>query len=297
MSALSKKLEYYKKAGHIVKSALERTISLLYAGMSVLDIAELTENEIVCRGGIPAFPSNVSVNDAVAHHTPSADDTAKVEKADILKIDLGAHVGGYIVDRAITCEFETSNNSEMIITAQNALNEGVLAIRHGVETSTIAEKIQSVITSTGFTPICSCRGHTLERYTLHGNVSIPPCCEEGGTTLQAGDVAAIEVFLTDGVGKTTATHTEIYSVKVGVDLRDLDFKSRNFASSLISNYGRMPFALRWLPGERNENVGYIEELKKCGILTEYPATIEASGGLAVHFEQTLAVTKGGYIVF
>ncbi len=297
MSALSKKLGYYKKAGHIVKNTLEKTMRLLHAGTSVLDIAELTENEIVRRGGIPAFPSNVSVNGAVAHNTPSADDTAQVEKADILKIDLGAHIGGYIVDRAITCEIETNNNSEMINTAQNALNEGILSVRHGVATSMIAEKIESLIASTGFTPICSCRGHTLKRYTLHGNVSIPICFEEGDATLKAGDVAAIEVFLTDGVGKTTATHTEIYSVKVGVDLHDLDVKSRNFASHLISNYGRMPFALRWLPGGRDENVGSIDELMKYGVLTEYPATIESSGGLVVHFEQTLAVTKDGYIVF
>ncbi len=297
MSALSKKLGYYKKAGQIVKNTLEKTTRLLRAGMSVLDIAELTENEIVRRGGIPAFPSNVSVNGAVAHNTPSADDTAQVEKADILKIDLGAHIGGYIVDRAITCEIETNNNSEMISTAQKALNEGILSVRHGVATSTIAEKIESLITSTGFRPICSCRGHTLERYTLHGNVSIPICFEEGGATLQAGDVVAIEVFLTDGVGKTTATRTETYSVKVGVDLRNLDVKSRNFASSLISNYGRMPFALRWLPGGHNDNIESIDELIKYGVLIEYPATIESSGGLAVHFEQTLAVTKNGHIIF
>jgi methionyl aminopeptidase len=297
MSALSKKLEYYEKAGQIVKNTLQKTMRLLHAGASILDIAELTEREIVRRGGIPAFPSNVSVNGAVAHNTPSADDVTQVEKADMLKIDLGAHSGGYIVDRAITCEIETTNNSEMISTAQNALNEGIRTIRHGVATSTVAEKIESLIASTGFTPICSCRGHTLKRYTLHGNVSIPICFEEGGATLLAGDVAAIEVFLTNGVGKTTATHTEIYSVKVGVDLRDLDVKSRNFASHLISNYGRMPFAVRWLPGERDKNVRRIDELLKYGVLIEYPATIESSGGLVVHFEQTLAVTKDSYIVF
>jgi methionyl aminopeptidase len=297
MSVLSKKLEYYKKAGQIVENTLEKTIRSLHAGVSILDIAKLTEHEIVRRGGILAFPSNVSVNDAVAHNTPSADDRAQVEKADILKIDLGAHIGGYIVDRAITCEIETNNNAEMISTAQNALNEGILSVRHGVATSTIAEEIESLITSTGFTPICSCRGHTLERYALHGNVSIPICFEEGGATLQAGDVAAIEVFLTNGVGKTATTHTEIYSMKGGVDLRDLDVKSRNFASYLISNFRQMPFALRWLPGDRNENVGRIDELLKYDVLLEYPATIEASGGLAVHFERTLAVTKDRYIVF
>jgi methionine aminopeptidase len=59
----------------------------------------------------------------------------------------------------------------------------------------------------------------------------------------------------------------------------------------------MPFAVRWLPGERDKNVRRIDELLKYGVLIEYPATIESSGGLVVHFEQTLAVTKDSYIVF
>jgi len=297
MSASSKKLEYYKKAGQIVCKVLEKTVLSLHAGIFILDIAEMTEREITRLGGTPAFPSNISVNSEVAYNTPPADDTAQVENGDLLKVDIGAHVGGYIVDRAITCEIETSNYSKMISAARKALNEGILPIRDGLATSIITEKIENSIKSTGFTSICSCRGHTLERYALHGEVSIPICFDREGEdlTLQAGDVAAIEVFLTNGAGKIITTHAEIYSVKIGFD-GDLDVESRNFRSYLVSHYGRLPFALRWLPGGRAENVGRIDELFKCGALIQYPASIESSGGMAVHFEQTIAVTKDGYIV-
>ena len=298
MSASSRKLEYYKKAGQIVSKVLEKTALSLHAGMFILDVAEKTEREIAHLGGTPAFPSNISVNSEVAHNTPAADDKAQVENGDLLKVDIGAHVDGYIVDRAITCEIETSNYSKMISAAQKALNEGILPIRDGLATSVITEKMEDSIKSTGFTPICSCRGHTLERYTLHGTVGIPLCFDGKGEDriLQAGDVTAIEVFLTNGAGKIITTHAEIYSVKIGFDVRDLDVESRNYRSYLVSRYGQLPFALRWLPGGRAENVCRIDELLKCGALVQYPASIESSGGMAVQFEQTIAVTKEGCIV-
>jgi methionine aminopeptidase len=128
-------------------------------------------------------------------------------------------------------------------------------------------------------------------------VSIPICFDGGeeDPTLQAGDVAAVEVFLTNGEGKIITTRAEIYSVKIGFD-GDLGVELRNFRSYLVSHFGRLPFALRWLPGGRAENVGRIDELLKCGALTQYPASIESSGGMTVHFEQTIAVTEDGYIV-
>jgi methionyl aminopeptidase len=276
---------------------LEKTALSLHAGMFILDIAEMTEREIAHLGGVPAFPSNISANSEVAYNTPPADDTTQVENGDLLKIDIGAHVGGYIVDRATTCEIGTSNHSKMISAAQKALNEGILPIRDGLATSIITEKIESSIKSTGFTPICSCRGHTLEKYVLHGKVNIPICFDEGEDfTLQAGDIAAIEVFLTNGTGKIITTSAEIYSVKMDYDVRDLDFESRNLRSYLVSHYGQLPFALRWLLGERAENVCSIDELLKCGALIQYPASIESSGGMVVHFEQTIVVTKDGYNV-
>jgi len=296
MSASSKKLEYYKKAGQVVSKVLEKTALSLHAGMFILDIAEMTERDIAYLGGVPAFPSNISVNSEVAYNTPPADDTAHVENGDLLKIDIGAHVGGYIVDRATTCEIGTSNHSKMISAAQKALNEGILPIRDGLATSIITEKIENSIKSTGFTPICSCRGHTLEKYALHGKVSIPICFdEEEDFILQAGDIAAIEVFLTNGTGKIITTTAEIYSVKMEFDVRDLDFESRNLRSYLFSHYGQLPFALRWLPGEHAENVGSIDELLRRGALIQYPASIESSGGMVVHFEQTIVVTKDGHI--
>ncbi|HXY87189.1 MAG TPA: M24 family metallopeptidase [Candidatus Acidoferrales bacterium] len=297
MSASSKKLEYYKKAGQVVSKVLEKTALSLHAGMFILDIAEMTERDIAYLGGVPAFPSNISVNSEVAYNTPPADDTAHVENGDLLKIDIGAHVGGYIVDRATTCEIGTSNHSKMISAAQKALNEGILPIRDGLATSIITEKIENSIKSTGFTPICSCRGHTLEKYALHGKVSIPICFDEKEEDfiLQAGDIAAIEVFLTNGTGKIITTTAEIYSVKMEFDVRDLDFESRNLRSYLFSHYGQLPFALRWLPGEHAENVGSIDELLRRGALIQYPASIESSGGMVVHFEQTIVVTKDGHI--
>ncbi len=100
----SNALACYIKAGAVVKRALARAHLLTYAGMPVIELAEFIEKDIKRQGALPAFPVCLALNNEVAYHTPSRTATDVLHSGDLLKVDVGAHVSGYIVDTAVTWE-------------------------------------------------------------------------------------------------------------------------------------------------------------------------------------------------
>ena len=96
--------------------------------MKYLELAEFVENEIIELGGAIAFPCNVSVNEVTAHYTPHANDEKVFKSGDLVKIDLGAHIDGYIADTAISVligedipEDDFEKHQNMILASQEGL--------------------------------------------------------------------------------------------------------------------------------------------------------------------------------
>ena len=59
-------IDMYQKAGKIVKEVRELAVKEVHEGMKVLSLINLIESEIVKRGGLPAFPCNISINEVTA---------------------------------------------------------------------------------------------------------------------------------------------------------------------------------------------------------------------------------------
>ena len=104
-------IEKYLLAGKIAKEVREEAAKMAKPGVKLLDIAEHVENQIRKHGAAPAFPLNLSLNDCAAHYTPRNGDELKIMDGDILKIDTGVHVDGYIADTAVTVQFGKNENS------------------------------------------------------------------------------------------------------------------------------------------------------------------------------------------
>ncbi len=283
-------VEYTQKAGEILKTAVKEGVELIKPGVRMLEVAEFIEKRIEELGAKPAFPCNISVNSDAAHFTPKRDDTREFKKGDVVKLDVGAHVNGYIADMAVTVDL--GDNSELVKAAKDALYAAMDVVRAGVNTAKIGAVIEDTIKSYGFKPIVNLTGHGLLPYIAHAPPSIYNYRTERGVELQKGMVIAIEPFATDGVGKVAdRKECEIYSLIAAKSVRMKP--ARELIAEVSEKYKTLPFAKRWL---KKAPEIIIARLVRDGVLRAYPVLTEVSGGLVSQWEHTLIVEEDGAIV-
>jgi methionyl aminopeptidase len=279
----------YMKAGRIARKAREYAEGAVREGKTLLSLAEELERLIRDEGGEPAFPVNISVNHEAAHYTPMPGDGKVFKRGDVVKVDLGVHVDGYIADTAITVEVGTYRYEALIEAARSALDAVVRRMRVGVRTSEIGGWIEEEITAQGFRPIANLTGHSLDRYALHAGLSIPNFDDGSRKTVEVGMAFAVEPFSTDGQGWVRNWKPgNIYSVKrarKGEVLGD-------FGREVIERFKGLPFTPRWLPDtpDRDE---MIRRGVKSGFLHAYPVLVERGKGTVAQFEHTFIVTGEG----
>ena len=123
----------YKQAGKIAAAARDYGAGLIRPGVSFLEVANLVESMILKEKAGLAFPVNISINEGAAHYSPRHDDNLVFQKGNVVKLDVGAHIDGYIADTAITVEVETNNYSNMIEASNDALDNAIGLVKSGVE--------------------------------------------------------------------------------------------------------------------------------------------------------------------
>lgn len=284
--------EDLKKAGSIAKKVLDFSKTLLKPEVRILEIAEAIEQKIIDLGGFPAFPVNISINNIAAHYTPSIDDPTLIKEGDVVKIDFGVHINGYIVDLAYTEEINDSKYKDLIEASKKALIEVKKIIKDGIEVSEIGKKVEEVIRGYGYKPIYNLFGHKIDRYLLHAGINIPNFNNNSKVKLECG-VYAIEPFATNGLGFVEESKgSGIYSI---INIKPVrDRKIKEFLDYLYNKYKNLPFAYRWVYNEFKDKINvklYIEYLKKENILYEYPILVEKSGGVVSQHETTFFICR------
>src|SRR3989344_4676111 len=97
-------LETWKKAAKIASEAREYGKTLIKPGANFLEVSRKIEEYIGKKGAQPGFPVQLSINSVAAHYTALPDDQSIFNEGDLVKLDLGAHIDGYIGDTALTIE-------------------------------------------------------------------------------------------------------------------------------------------------------------------------------------------------
>ncbi|NPV61386.1 MAG: type II methionyl aminopeptidase [Methanotrichaceae archaeon] len=280
-------LENYRKAGTILASVLAEMAPKIEVGASLLEVAEAAEEAIRARGGEPAFPCNISLDRAAAHYTPGPEDPS-IFGENMVKLDIGVHVDGYIADAAVTVDL--SGHPEMVEASREALDAAIELVRPGTNTSDLGAAIERAITGYGFRPVYNLTGHGLERYQAHAEPSIPNRAMEKGVVLKAGDVFAIEPFATNGQGRISeAPITEIFGFSGRRPVRNP--AARALLKEVSELYKTLPFARRWLKGERVDFA--LNQLLRSGAIHRYPVLWEGEGMLVSQAEHTVIVTEDG----
>jgi methionyl aminopeptidase len=288
--------EKYKRAGKIAADARDYGVTLLKPGARVFDIVTMIEKKITKNGAGLAFPVNIALNTLAAHYSPCYNDPLSLKKGDVVKLDVGAHIDGYIADTAVTIELETHRYDVMIHASDEALKKVIDVITTHLPLSEAGKTIQNTITSFGYKPIENLMGHGLGRYELHSGVSIPNVGNLGGkTTLHDGDVVAIEPFATNGAGNVISGQgSNIYLCKDSIKAKFIrDNKTKVLFDKIHTHFGTLPFAQRWYHELFPNDDVAMKKLSLLGVIKHYPQLLEAKGGIVTQKEHTVIVREDG----
>jgi methionyl aminopeptidase len=285
--------EKYNQAGKIAAEAREFGKQLIKEDRSILEVVTEIEDLIVKRGARVAFPVNIAIDDVAAHFTPKHDDTKLVfQRGNIVKLDVGAHLEGYIADTAVTVEVSTRNWQDLIKASKEALDVAIDMVRPGINLGHIGKAVAQTISQYGFKPISNLTGHSLEKYKLHAGISIPNVEEYYPEKVKAGQVLAIEPFATDGAGEVKGYKmSNIYRY---VRDRPINDNDANHILTKIKNYRKsLPFSERWcnryLPNPKKA----LHRLMQNRIISMYPILKDKGSGMVSQAEHSVVVTKDG----
>jgi methionyl aminopeptidase len=285
--------EKYVKAGEIAAQVMRRALGKVRKGRKLLELAVFVESEIERLGGKPAFPVNISVNEIAAHYSPTAWDETTFAEGDLVKLDIGVHVDGYIADIAKSTVVGGAR-SGLISASEEALQRAIEIIKPGVKTSEIGAVVEETIRGHGFKPVENLTGHKLSRYSLHGGITVPNVKTRHGDVLREGDVFAIEPFATSGAGRVVDENEAIifrYLKDRPLRLRE----SRIILAYVKENFGALPFAERWIAhlAPRHRLSLALRELAYSGAIYAYKILREKNRAPVAQAEHTVMVTKEG----
>ena len=290
MSDVDLRAEQYencREAGDILAQVREETVERVEVGASHLELAEWVEDRIRELGGQPAFPVNVSIDEEAAHATPSVDDEGTFGE-EMINIDIGVHVDGWLADSAVTTDL--SGNPELAEAPGEALEAALDVIEPGVETGEIGAVIEETIDGYGYNPVVNLTGHGLGHWEQHTAPNIPNRAVSQGVELGVGDVVAVEPFATDGGGKVReGSDEEIFALEREGSVRNR--AARQALDQITEEFRTLPFATRWLDGSRPEMA--LRRLQRQDIVHGYPVLKEEDGRLVSQKEHTVIVTGDG----
>ena len=301
-------MESYLKAGKIVSKIREVASKMIKEGCLVLDLVEYVENEILKQDAGIAFPCNVSINEIAAHYTSPANDETVIHAGDMVKLDLGAEINGYIADSAVTVladgniserftQDEINQNQELIEASAAGLEAAIATVRAGVEVNKIGSAVHEAIADFGFNPVFNITGPSLEQNNLHAGISIPNYDNHDRFKLDEGQAIAIEPFATTGVGQVNdAPGHYIFSYMTYKPFR---MKStQKILNYIRNNNAYLPFSGRWITEKFSERRGNtaLKQLSESMAIYPYAPLREKKNCFVSQKEHTVIVEKEGCTV-
>jgi methionyl aminopeptidase len=291
-------LQKFRLSGKILRDTREEMKRFVRENMPIIEVCEKAEATIREKGGKPAFPCNVSINEVAAHYTSPPGDTSTIPEKSLVKVDIGVHVDGYVTDTAVTVSFNPEYQS-MVDTAERALKAAIDTIRADISPSKIGGVIENTIKNRGFRPISNLTGHSVGRYLIHAGTSIPNVSQISFSKIREGEVYAIEPFVTlpeaggaveDYPQKTIFRLVKAKSTKTPQTKQLLKFIEDNFVT--------LPFAERWLKNAvpKEHLAGAFKELLAAKAISGYPVFVEVTKKPVAQAEHTVIIEKDGCAV-
>ena len=290
-------MEKYVKAGNILFETQEYAKKILQPGAELFECAEKIEEFIVKKGAKPAFPVNLSLNENAAHQTPDWNEKTTLKESDVLKVDIGVHIDGYIADGAFTIN-HSGEHKQLIEAAELALKNAFALLDKDPSFSEIGTVIEKTISEKGFKVVRNLTGHGLARYLQHAPPSIPNIVNNIEKKFEPGKAYAIEPFASTASGYVRESgKANIFMLEEPRPVRNTH--ARKIMKFVEENYKTLPFAERWLFRELKMNefelkVGLRQLLReKC--IKAYPILHDMPNSFVAQAENSFIKLEGEII--
>ena len=202
-------IEQMRPAGRMVGETLQELAEMVRPGLRLSDLNRHVMQKYERLGVTPTFvgyygfPDTIcaSVNEQIVHGF--ATDRILAE-GDILSIDHGATIDGWVGDAAITVPVGrvSAEAQRLIDVTREALHVGIDVARIGVRKGDIGAAIQAVLEDAGYGVVRKYVGHGIGR-EMHEPPSMPNYGEAGsGMIMRKGMVVALEPMATIGSPET-----------------------------------------------------------------------------------------------
>jgi len=274
----------YKMAAEITNKILRELVAASLPSASVRELCMLGDRRLTEETGKAfkkdkkmtkgiAFPTCLSVNNCICHFSPLVSESDVIlADGDVVKIDMGAHIDGFIavVAHTVVVGSSASNpvtgkKADVLLAAQLCSEAALRLVKPGNETYEVTETVSKIAESFDCKPVEGMLSHQLEQNRIDGektiiqNPSEAQRKEHDKFEFSVHEVYAVDVLITSGEGLGRERDAKITVYKKTDDTYMLKMKtSREFYSKVSKQFGPMPFNIRNMEDEKKARMGVVE---------------------------------------
>jgi len=308
----------YKMSAEIVNKVLKELVDACKASSSVRDLCILGDNRLAeetskafkkdkkLTKGI-AFPTCISVNNCICHFSPlTTEPDVTLADGDMVKIDMGAHIDGFIAVVAHTVVVGatvdnpvTGAKADALMAAHLASEAALRLVKPGNETYEVTETVSKVGEAFDCKPVEGMLSHQLEQNRIDGektiiqNPSEAQRKEHDKFEFALHEVYAVDVLISSGDGQGREKDAKITVYKKTEDTYMLKMKtSREFYSKVSKQFGTMPFNLRSMEEEKKARMGVVECVTH-KLIEPFQVLFDKEGAYVAQYKFTVLLMPNG----
>jgi len=308
----------YKMSAEIVNKVLKELVDACKASSSVRDLCILGDNRLAEETGKAfkkdkkltkgiAFPTCISVNNCICHFSPlTTEPDVTLADGDMVKIDMGAHIDGFIAVVAHTVVVGasvdnpvTGGKADALMAAHLASEAALRLVKPGNETYEVTETVSKVGEAFDCKPVEGMLSHQLEQNRIDGektiiqNPSEAQRKEHDKFEFALHEVYAVDVLISSGDGQGREKDAKITVYKKTEDTYMLKMKtSREFYSKVSKQFGTMPFNLRSMEEEKKARMGVVECVTH-KLIEPFQVLFDKEGAYVAQYKFTVLLMPNG----
>lgn len=308
----------YKMAGEIVNRVLKLIVAKCVPLASVRDICtegdrlleeetgKVFKKEKDMKKGI-AFPVCASVNNCINHCSPLASEGDTVlQDGDLVKIDMGAHIDGFIavVGHTVVVGASKENKvkgrrADVMLAAHNAAEAALRLVKPGNQNFAVTDTITKIAKVYKSKPVEGMLSFQLQQGRIDGEKTIiqnPTDAQRKEVEKQdfeTHEVYGVDVIISTGEGQGKEAEARVTIFRKTEESYSLKLKaSREFYSKVQKNHGTMPFNIRSFDDEKKARLG-VTECVSHKLVDPYPVLWEKNGEFVAQFKFTVLLMPSG----